>query len=251
MACGSAAACAVPADFFVAGRKLTWPLLAGTILAANIGAGTTVGTAGVAYRDGISAWWWNGSVGIGTLILALWVGPKLWRFASDRGHLTLGDYLEDRYSAGVRGIVAVLLLIGTLAILAGQLIAGAAILNAIAGTPRWAGVAIGGIAMTVYFTAGGLLSSAWVNAVQLVVMLAGLIDRAADRVEPRWRVRRDQRRAGSDGDVLGSDVFNRRHVGLGDADPADAVIHHLAWVGAENLRRRQHPDAAHRRRRRG
>lgn len=162
------------ADFFVAGRKLTWPLVGGTILAANIGAGTTVGTAGVAYRDGISAWWWNGSAGIGTLILALWIGPKLWQFASDRGHLTLGDYLEDRYSATVRGIVAGLLLIGTLAILAGQLIAGAAILGAIAGTPRWLGVAIGGIAMTIYFTAGGLLSSAWVNAVQLVVMIVGL-----------------------------------------------------------------------------
>ena len=164
-----------PADFFVAGRGLTWPLVGGTILAANIGAGTTVGVAGVAYRDGISAWWWNGSVGIGTLILAFWVGPKLWKIASDSGHLTLGDYLEERYSAAVRGIVAVLLLIGTLAILAGQLIAGAAILNAIAGTPRWLGVAIGGIAMTIYFTAGGLLSSAWVNAVQLVVMIGGLL----------------------------------------------------------------------------
>jgi SSS family solute:Na+ symporter len=164
-----------PADFFVAGRKLTWPLVGGTILAANIGAGTTVGTAGIAYRDGISAWWWNGSVGIGTLILALWVGPKLWKIASERGHLTLGDYLEHRYSASVRAIVAVLLLIGTLSMLAGQLIAGAAILNAIAGTPRWMGVAIGGAAMTIYFTAGGLLSSAWVNAVQLVVMIGGLL----------------------------------------------------------------------------
>jgi SSS family solute:Na+ symporter len=164
-----------PADFFVAGRKLTWPLVGGTILAANIGAGTTVGTAGVAYRDGISAWWWNGSVGIGTLILALWVGPRLWQIAADRHHLTLGDYLEDRYSAGVRGIIAVLLLIGTLSILAGQLIAGAAILQAVAGTPRWIGVGIGGVAMTIYFTAGGLLSSAWVNALQLIVMIGGLL----------------------------------------------------------------------------
>ncbi len=37
-----------PADFFVAGRKLTWPLVGGTVLAANIGAGTTVGAAGLA-----------------------------------------------------------------------------------------------------------------------------------------------------------------------------------------------------------
>jgi len=164
-----------PADFFVAGRSLTWPLVGGTVLAANIGAGTTVGAAGIAYRDGISAWWWNGAAGIGTLILALWVGPRLWAIAKASGHLTLGDYLEDRYSAAVRGIVAVLLLIGTLSILAGQLIAGSAILQAVAGTPRWQGVAIGGTAMTIYFTAGGLLSSAWVNALQLVVMIGGLL----------------------------------------------------------------------------
>ena len=162
-------------DFFVAGRALTWPLVAGTVLAANIGAGTTVGAGGLAYRDGISAWWWNGSAGFGTLVLAFWVGPKLWALASSKGYFTLGDYLEDRYGGGIRGVVALLLAIGTLAILAGQLIAGAAVLEVIAGLPKWQGVAIGGIAMTLYFTAGGLLSSAWVNAVQLVVLLAGFL----------------------------------------------------------------------------
>ena len=163
----------VPADFFVAGRKLTWALVGGTVLAANIGAGTTVGAAGVAYKDGISAWWWNGSAGLGTLILALWLGPKLWAVATERGHLTVGDYLEDRYSGSVRAMIAVLIAIGTLAILAAQLIAGAAVLEVVAGLPRWQGVIIGGIAMTLYFTAGGLLSSAWVNAVQLVVLIGG------------------------------------------------------------------------------
>ena len=165
----------VPADFFVAGRKLTWPLVGGTVLAANIGAGTTVGAAGLAYREGISAWWWNGSVGLGTLALAFWAGPKLWAIASQRGHLTLGDYLEDRYSVGVRVMAAALLSVGTLAILAGQLIAGAAVLEVVAGLPRWQGVAIGGVAMTLYFTAGGLLSSAWVNAVQLVILTVGFL----------------------------------------------------------------------------
>jgi SSS family solute:Na+ symporter len=163
------------ADFFVAGRSLTWPLVGGTVLAANIGAGTTVGAGGLAYRDGISAWWWNGSAGLGTLVLAFWVGPKLWALASAKGYLTLGDYLEDRYSGTIRGAAALLLAVGTLAILAGQLIAGAAVLEVLAGLPKWQGVAIGGIAMTLYFTAGGLLSSAWVNAVQLFVLLAGFV----------------------------------------------------------------------------
>lgn len=165
----------VPADFFVAGRRLTWPLVGATVLAANIGAGTTVGTAGLAYSDGISALWWNGAVGIGTLVLALWAGPKLWTLATARGHFTVGDFLEDRYGGTVRGLVAVLIAIGALALLAGQLIAGAAVLEVVAGLPRWQGIAIGGIAMTVYFTAGGLLSSAWVNALQLVLLIGGFL----------------------------------------------------------------------------
>ncbi|MGH9200195.1 MAG: sodium:solute symporter family protein [Vicinamibacterales bacterium] len=164
-----------PADFFVAGRRLSWPLLGATVLAANIGAGTTIGAAGLAYRDGISAWWWNGAAGIGSLILAFVVGPKLWEMASARGYFTVGDVLEDRYGASTRGIVAALIWIGTLAILAGQLIAGSAVLEVVAGLAKWQGVLIGGVAMTIYFTAGGLLSSAWVNAVQLVVLLAGFI----------------------------------------------------------------------------
>ena len=164
-----------PADFFVAGRKLTWVLVGGTVLAANIGAGTTVGAAGIAYRDGISAWWWNGAAGLGTLLLAFWVGPKLWVLATARGHLTIGDFLEDRYDVRVRAVIAVLIAFGTLAILAGQLMAGAAVMEVVAGLPRWQGVVIGGVAMTLYFTAGGLLSSAWVNAIQLVVLLGGFI----------------------------------------------------------------------------
>ena len=162
-------------DFFVAGRRLSAPLLFSTVLAANIGAGTTVGATGQAYIDGVGAWWWNGAAGLGSLVLAFWVGPRLWRQASSNGFLTAGDYLEHRYGALVRGLLASLIWLGTLAILAGQLIAGAAVLTAVAGIPRPIGAAIGGVAMTVYFTAGGLLSSAWVNAVQLVVLLVGLV----------------------------------------------------------------------------
>jgi len=42
-------------DFFVAGRRLGPGLIFVSMIAANIGAGATVGAAGLAYRDGISA----------------------------------------------------------------------------------------------------------------------------------------------------------------------------------------------------
>src|SRR5205823_5312592 len=70
-------------DFFVAGRGLGVGLIFSTLLAANIGAGSTIGAAGLGYRDGLSAWWWVGSAGIGSVILALTVGPKIWRVARE------------------------------------------------------------------------------------------------------------------------------------------------------------------------
>jgi SSS family solute:Na+ symporter len=46
------------------------------------------------------------------------------------------------------------------------------VLNAVIGVPRYVGSLLGGVVMTVYFTAGGLLTSAWVNALQLVLELS-------------------------------------------------------------------------------
>ena len=160
-------------DFFVAGRRLGPGLIFTTMIAANIGAGSTVGAAGLAYRDGLSAWWWVGSAGLGSLVFAFSIAPRLWRLSAEHNFYTTGDYLEFRYGASVRCVAGLLVGLGTLALLAGQLIAGATILNVLTGIPRWAGALVGGGIMTIYFTAGGLAGSARVNMLQLAVMMAG------------------------------------------------------------------------------
>jgi solute:Na+ symporter, SSS family len=160
-------------DFFVAGRQLGPGLIFSTMLAANIGAGSTVGATGLGYRDGVSAWWWVGSAAIGSLVLALWIGPRLRAIAARHDLRTVGDFLELRYGREVRAITSLLIWMGSLAIPAGQLIAIASILNVVAGVPKYAGCLIGGGVVIVYFTAGGLLTSAWVNMVQLAVKLGG------------------------------------------------------------------------------
>ena len=162
-------------DFFVAGRRLGPGLLASTMLAANIGAGSTVGAAALGYRDGLSAWWWVGSAGLGSIVLAWWIGPVIRALAEKHDLRTVGDFLEFRYGHVVRAVVAALLWVGTLAILAGQLIAIASVLNVVTGVDRWVGCVIGGLVVTVYFTAGGLLTAAWLNVVQLVVLLTGFV----------------------------------------------------------------------------
>ena len=160
-------------SFFVAERRLGAGLLFSTLLAANIGAGSTVGAAGLGFRDGLAAWWWVGSAGVGSILLGLWAGPRIWRIAKKHNLQTAGDFLEHRYGPAVRGVISSLLWVGTLAILAGQLIALAWVLNVVAGIPKIAGCLIGGLVMTVYFTAGGLLGSAWINMLQLAVLLLG------------------------------------------------------------------------------
>ena len=160
-------------DFFVAGRSLGPGLLFATMLAANIGAGSTVGATALGYANGVAAWWWVGSAACGSIVLAFWIGPAMRRVAAARNLLTVGDYLEFRYSPTVRGAIAVLVWIGSIFFLASQLIGLGWILNVVTGVPKPIGCAIGGVVITVYFAAGGLLTSARVNAVQLTVKLVG------------------------------------------------------------------------------
>jgi SSS family solute:Na+ symporter len=160
-------------DFFVAGRQLGPGLLFSTMLAANIGAGSTVGATSRGYAGGFAAWWWVGSAAIGSLVLAFWVGPAMRRAAAAHRLNTVGDFLEHRYNRVVRAVIATLLWVGSLFILSAQLTAIGWILNVVAGIPRPIGCFAGGVAITIYFAAGGLLTSAWVNVVQLGVKLVG------------------------------------------------------------------------------
>ena len=161
--------------FFVAGRQMGAGLLFTTLIAANIGAGSTVGVAAIAYTSGVSAWWWIGSAGIGSMILAFCVGPKIWRIACRHNLYTLGDYLDQRYGKVFRGLFSGMMAVGTLALFSGQLLGIAWILEVVAGVPKTAGVIAGAAVTTLYFAAGGLLSAAIVNIVELMVILAGFL----------------------------------------------------------------------------
>ena len=163
------------AEFLVAGRSLGPGRLFATFLAANIGAGSTVGAAGLGYRFGLAAWWWVGSAAIGTLILSQTLGPKLWAIARQHNLATLQDYLELRYGKAVKAIIAVLFWAGSVSLLSAQLIAIAWILNTVAGVPKWQGCLLGGAVAIVYCTAGGLMSSSFVNMFELAVTMSGLL----------------------------------------------------------------------------
>src|SRR5260221_12762378 len=94
-------------DFFVAGRRLGPGLLFSTMLAANIGGGSTVGATGLGYRDGLAAFWWVGSAAVGSLPVALWIGPAIRRIAARHGPKAGGGFLELPHRRPVRALVSV------------------------------------------------------------------------------------------------------------------------------------------------
>lgn len=162
-------------DFFVGGRSLGGMLLFITLVAPNIGAGSTVGVAGLGFSHGLSAVWWIVASAIGTFILAFTVGPVIWELAKKHNFYTLGDYLEYRYNKNFRGLISLLMAVGTVAIFAGQLMGVAWILSVVADVSKETGIFISALVIVLYFCAGGLLSAAYVNMIEAAVKLTGFL----------------------------------------------------------------------------
>ncbi|MBE7500332.1 MAG: sodium/solute symporter [Verrucomicrobiales bacterium] len=159
------------ADFFLAGRGLAWPLIGISIVAANISTEQMVGMAGQAAGKvglAVSAWQLTGSVGI--VIIAMTLLPRFLR----AGIYTMPEFLEYRYNAAARTLMAVLtILIYTLVVLPAVLYSGGVTLHTLTGLDLTLAVWIIGLIGAVYSTFGGLKAIAWADLVQGLALLGG------------------------------------------------------------------------------
>jgi SSS family solute:Na+ symporter len=114
------------ADFLVAGRKLTWPVLIFTLLSSWIGAGSLFAGGENAYRNGFAALWQPAGGWLGLAIISLIAG-RARRFAQ----FTVPDLLETRYNVTARVLATVAIVISYTMITSYQFKAGGDILNLI------------------------------------------------------------------------------------------------------------------------
>ena len=159
-------------DFIVAGRTIG-PWVGGAVLAATqISAGTFVGTVGRHYLTGVS--WWFAWLGIwtGWLVSAVWVAPKLRRF----GALTVPDYIAARFgSRGAGALAGILIVISYTIYLVAQFQASGEIAQAIFGMQPLTAMLIL-VASTAFYTLlGGVRSSSYIEFLQTLIMVAGLV----------------------------------------------------------------------------
>ncbi|NLF57188.1 MAG: sodium/solute symporter, partial [Candidatus Hydrogenedens sp.] len=158
-------------DYFLAGRGLTWPLIGLSIVAANLSTEQFVGMAGQSAGGvglAVSNWQLTGSVGI--IIVAFVFLPRFLR----AGIYTMPEYLEYRYNAWARAIMAVYTVaVYVLVTTATVLYSGGLTLHTIFGLPLvWSIWLIGAIA-AVYTVWGGLKAVAWADLFQGAGLLLG------------------------------------------------------------------------------
>ena len=114
------------ADFLVAGRTLSWPVLVFTLLSSWIGAGSLLAGAENAYRNGFVALWQPLGGWIGLLIVGLTAGR-----ARQFAQFTVPDLLEARYNSAARVLATVAIVVSYTIITSYQFIGGGDILHLI------------------------------------------------------------------------------------------------------------------------
>lgn len=158
-------------DYFLAGDKLSWWMIGGSIIAANISSHHLVGAMGAAYSHGfvaITLEW--GAILIGFNAL-LWVFLP---FYLRNGFYTIPEYLERRFGNATRVLYAILIMFTYVFVEIGAVLyLGALSLHGLFDLPIVYSILAMAVLTGVYTVLGGLRAVIWTEMVQLVVLVAG------------------------------------------------------------------------------
>jgi solute:Na+ symporter, SSS family len=160
-------------DYFLAGRTLPWWAIGTSLIAANISAEQIIGMSGSGYVIGlaIASYEWMAAI---TLII---VGKYFLPIFLKNGIYTMPEFLEKRYSTGVRTVMAIFWLgVYTFVNLTAILWLGATAVHTVAGMNLEAALVALGLFAGAYALYGGLKAVALTDIVQVsLLVLGGLI----------------------------------------------------------------------------
>ena len=157
-------------QFFLAGRRLGWPLVGASLFATNIGAEHLVGLSGDSYRYGLSA----GAVELTTCICLGVACAFLFPSYIRNRIFTIPEFLELRYNRTARVFFSgLMLVICIMTKLAFHLYAGALVLHSLLGWNVMQMVALMGIVVAIITFIGGFTAVAYTDSIQTAIMIAG------------------------------------------------------------------------------
>lgn len=158
-------------DYFLAGDKLPWWMIGGSIVAANISSHHLIGSMGVAYSRGFVAMvteWGAILVGFNAL---LWIFLP---FYLRNGFYTVPEFLYRRFGSSVRATYAALILLTYLLVEIGAVLyMGALAVNSLLGIRLTISIIALAMFTGLYTILGGLRAVVWTEMLQLAVLLMG------------------------------------------------------------------------------
>ncbi|UCE19132.1 MAG: sodium:solute symporter family protein [Gemmatimonadota bacterium] len=158
-------------DFMVAGRRLTAPILVGTLLATWIGSGDIFSVADLSYHHGYSSLIGSAGGWIG-IIIVFFIAGRVREF----GQYTVPDILEVRYNQWARLLATVTTIIAYVTIVSYQFRGGGWVLNII--SDGRVGVETAMIlvaAFVVFYTlTAGMISVAYLDVINGLIIIGGV-----------------------------------------------------------------------------
>ena len=169
--------------YYLGGRSLTGPVIAGSLLMTNLSAEQLVGNNGQAVRVGMSTMGWEVTSAVALVILAFVLMPKYLK----TGLTTVPQFFEQRYDAGTRRLVSIIVLLSYVVIMLPNILyAGAQVfvnifeLDKLLGISPFAAIAIVCVATaivgSIYAIFGGLKAIALSDSINgLGLIIGGLL----------------------------------------------------------------------------
>jgi sodium-coupled monocarboxylate transporter 8/12 len=158
-------------DYFLAGRGIHSIIVAISVLAALFSGISYLGAPAELYSHSITFMLVGLSFFIATPLTNLVFMPFFYR----ANFYTAYQYLEARFSVGVRTLSSALFIIRVLIWLALATYAPALALEQVTGFPLWLTILLTGVLTTLYTALGGMKAVIWTDVMQFVVLVGGQI----------------------------------------------------------------------------
>jgi len=166
--------------YFLGGRSLTGPVIAGSLLLTNLSTEQIVGMNGVSFRDGIPIMAYEVIAAIAMVFTAFVLLPKYLK----SGIATIPQFLEKRYGKSTKTIVSLLFLLGyAISMLPTVLYSGALAINTMFDIPEaigigpeqalWFTVWAIGVCGSIYAIFGGLKAVAVSDSINAIGLIIG------------------------------------------------------------------------------
>jgi solute:Na+ symporter, SSS family len=157
-------------DYFLASRALPWWAIGTSLIAANISAEQIVGMSGSGYVMGMAIASYEWMAALTLIIVGKWILPVFLK----NGVYTMPEFLEKRYSPGVRTVMAIFWLVLYIFVnLTSILWLGSLAVNAIAGVDLQVAITALALFALLYALYGGLKAVALTDIVQVTLLVAG------------------------------------------------------------------------------